>query len=260
VDEEDVIAYIIEVRENPDCMAVECVGYTHDPIVSHLTGRPDRIAVVDNMLLSAREVRDVGEITQVNECVVESPSSKTGVALHSQCNDVVQVTTGLVADIATATAEEVLDAEEVVNSGLSKPSSVYRVCQDVVEVKHHRRLPHSSKGKYVAASVSEIKNRLGCPKPTEANKLAVRRMAFNNATQHGIRPTHLRVVIEQIVAGVFVPDDHDLMAARALASNTQSVLEDELRNAQPKGAWTRLFNSHFPRLSRSRVSRLRSQE
>lgn len=258
VDDEEVVANMRQVRMNPDVLAIECVGYTHDPIVSHLTGRADRLAVVDNMFNHAREVDDVGVVAQADQCVVSSLELETKDALYSQYGGVThQVVAQLVADIATATAEEVLDADVVVNSGMTEASSVYRMCQDVVEVKAHRRLPHSRHGDYVASMVSEVKNRLGCPKPTEANKLAVRRMVFNNATQHGLRPTALREVLELVVAGVFVPDEQDLAAARMFASNTQAMLTNELQNAKPVGAWSRLFAP----FGRSRIqTRLRMEE
>jgi hypothetical protein len=124
------------------------------------------------------------------------------------------------------------------------PTSVYRVCQDVIEVKKHRRLPHSKTGDYIAVCVSDIKNRLGCPAPTAANMMAVRRMAKNMMDNHGLRPTHVRDVIETVIAGVFVPDSQDLLQARVLQSVTLSELKYETENARPENAWRELFGKY----------------
>jgi len=125
---------------------------------------------------------------------------------------------------------------------VGEASSVYRVCQDVVEVKRHRRLPHQHKGDYAASVVSEIKNRLGCPAPNAANLLAVRRMAINSCNQHGLRPSHVRDVVERIVAGVFIPDEEDLRGAKMLQSVAAGELRDELADAGPRSAWYDLFH------------------
>lgn len=122
------------------------------------------------------------------------------------------------------------------------PSSVFRVCQDVVEVKRHRRLPHPKRRDYAAIVISDIKNRLGCPAPNAANLLAVRRMAKNIIDNHGLRPTHARVVIERVVAGVFVPDEEDLLAAQVLQSVGMQDLRSEVADARPRSAWYALFH------------------
>lgn len=302
VDEDVVIDNMVMVRTNPDCMAVENVGYTHDPIVSHITGRAGRLAVLDNNPECTKDVTDVvvkhqptpcegsasgdegvktsagksqkkskkspGKSREVSSSQEDSSADKTVVAnapdtlIDAIVGTVLEgivtaVVDNGVVDMATATAVEIMEADSVVNSGVGKASSVYRVCQDVVETKAHRRLPHEKRGDYVGSMVSEIKNRLGCPKPTEANKLAVRRMALNNITQHGLRPTHVRTALELIVAGVFVPDEYDLEAAKMLASNVQHSLTSQLCDAKPKSAWSRLFAP----LTRGRAqARLRERE
>lgn len=158
------------------------------------------------------------------------------------------------APVPTADAVEGKSVPDESSSNVG-PSSVYRVCQDVIEVKRHRRLPHAKRGEYVACVVSEIKNRLGCPAPNSANQLAVRRMAMNTMNNHGLRPSHCRVAIELVVAGVFVPDEADLQAAKILASVGVSELRAEVADAGPRSAWYDLFH---PFKSRGAV-RVRSQ-
>lgn len=58
-------------------------------------------------------------------------------------------------------------------------------------------------------------------------------------SKHGLRPTDIRMVIEVIVAGVFIPDDMDQLAAEMHASNTAKNLLYQQRNAGPKSVWSR---------------------
>jgi len=143
----------------------------------------------------------------------------------------------------TSTAPPTPPGGTVVDNISNKPSSVYRACQDVVEVKNHRRINARNRGNYVAAVVSEIKNRLGPVCPTAANKLVVRRMANNIMQRHGVRPTHIREIIERVTAGVFVMDSEDLLGARMLASNVTGDLRAEVDDAGPRTAWGEVWAS-----------------
>lgn len=134
----------------------------------------------------------------------------------------------------------------------SGPSSVYRLAQDVVEVKRHRRVRKHNR--YARAVAAEIKNRLGCPAPNAANLLAVRRMANNIMEKHGVRPSHIRQTIELVVAGVFVPDEEDLRGAKVLQSVSVAALREELADAGPRSAWYDLFHP----FARRRVDRVRA--
>jgi len=142
------------------------------------------------------------------------------------------------------------DVDPVVPQGVA--TSVYRLAQDVVEVKAHRRLRKPDK--YVRTVVAEIKNRLGCPPANAANLLAVRRMAVNIMEKHGVRPSHVRRAVELVVAGVFVPDEDDLVGAKILQSNSVAALREELDNAGPKPAWASVFHPFRDR----RVRRVRA--
>jgi len=133
---------------------------------------------------------------------------------------------------------------------------VYTVCQDAIEVKASRRIAANGRKFYEASVVSEIKNKLGVPKNTEANKLAVRRLANRIMEKHGVRPAHMRESIEKIIVGVFIPDRFDVEAARMMASNTTANIRDEYNNAGPKNGWSRvseLFRFGNGRRGASRV-------
>lgn len=233
LDDDEVLADLRVVRMNPDSLAEQYIEYTHDPQERHATYRPTTLVITDN----GDQVDEVWEVAQADESV--------GVTAPAEDNTV--------APAMPVGTEKVsptfLEVDDVIEGGapygslaMDKPSSVYRVCQDVIEVPRHRRLPHPHRGGYVAAVVSEIKNRLGCPPVNAANLLAVRRMANNIMGKHGIRPSHVRASIEQIIAGVFVPDEADQRAAKMLASVGMEDLRDDLRNAGPKSAWYELFH------------------
>nr|QNM36905.1 hypothetical protein [Forsythia suspensa tombusvirus] len=123
------------------------------------------------------------------------------------------------------------------------PTGVFRLCQDVVEVKQHRRIRKGHRGDYAASVVREIKNRLGTPRQTEDNFLAVRRMANNIMEKHGLRPSHVGEVIERVIAGVFIPDDEDQVRAEMLASLELIALRRRLESAGPSTAYQRLWQS-----------------
>lgn len=138
--------------------------------------------------------------------------------------------------------------EPVVPAGV--PTSNFRLAQDVIEVKTHRRIRHANP--YARTIVMEIKNRLGCPAPNAANMLAVRRMAINSMERHGVRPSHVRRTVELVVAGVFLPDEHDLRGAKILQSVSMGALREEVADAGPKSVWYNLFHP----LRQRRVSRI----
>jgi hypothetical protein len=275
VDDEDVLADIRMIRRNVDMMAEECVAYTHDPVVHHVSGVSLVHVVVDN-----EEDHFIGSFSEwVAPTGPTGPTSEAGEGRDSRAaTSIVVVTkTGCVEYLAwnllVATANKSVSdlscyedwrkasapaggaakgrSKDVAKSTDGKdagappddppgPSSVFRVCQDVVEVKEHRRVPKRNRGNYVAAVVSQIKNVLGVPQQTAANRLVVRRMANNIMRQHGVRPTHIREHIELVIAGVFVPDAHDQRGAEVLASNRVSKLRSELNNAGPQtwlGRW-----------------------
>jgi hypothetical protein len=249
IDDDEVVQDVAMVRMNPDTLAEQFVEYTHDPEERHITHRPDTLVITDNgdQVDEVWSTDDVVVVTEVTTSAVDnmvptvSPSTEDKPELLKD---------------AEKDSPPFLPMDEVVADPVSPfgnhPTSVYRVCQDVIEVNRHRRLPHPHRGDYVASVVSDIKNRLGCPAPTAANKLAVRRMANNICCKHGLRPSHTRVVIELIIAGTFVPDDADLRAARILASASVEHLREEVSNAGPTSAWYDLFHP-FKNRGASRV-------
>lgn len=233
LDDDEVLADLRVVRMNPDSLAEQFIEYTHDPQERHATYRPTTLVITDN----GDQVDEVWEVAAADENVgATAPAEDTMVA------PALPEGTGKV-------SPTFLEVDDIIEAGapyetlaVVGPSSVFRVCQDVIEVPRHRRLPHPHRGAYVAAVVSEIKNRLGCPAPNAANLLAVRRMANNIMGKHGIRPSHTRASIEQIIAGVFVPDESDQRAAEMLASVGMESLREDLHNAGPKSAWYELFH------------------
>lgn len=243
IDDDDVLENIRVVRMNPDTLAEQVIAYTHDPQERHVTYRPTALVITDN----GDQVDEVWSVPEAVENVgATAPAQDTMVAAATPIG-------------AGKESPTFLEIDDVAEGGAPYgvlaavgPSSVYRVCQDVIEVPRHRRLPHPHRGVYTASVVSEIKNRLGCPAPNAANLLAVRRMANNIMAKHGIRPSHTRACIEQIIAGVFVPDEADQSAAEMLASVSMKSLRSDLANAGPRSAWYDLFHP-FKNRGASRV-------
>lgn len=268
IDDASVLDDIAMLRTNPDTLAEAYVAYTHDPEERHVTDGPDCVFNVDNgaetvnvvkgmvfneiveegivALLGVASVPDDEESTTVEpvdakvEPVPEmgANSSPEFVLADNELAAIMETVPGPPVPSAKVGGPSPVNAEEQ-----KGPSSVYRVCHDVIEVPRHRRLPHHVKGHYAASIVSEIKNRLGCPAATAANKLAVRRMAINAMDKHGLRPSHVRSVIEIIVAGVFIPDEEDLRGAKIEQSNAAGELRQGVANAGPVGAWGDLYQS-----------------
>lgn len=263
VDSDEIVTNLRIIRSNPDELAVSMVAYTHDPIVKHVTDMFSTALVLDN-----NEVRycdeDMGYVSATNNKVVSTALDATTTSpVVEKAVEELLVESSTVPDIMVgdvpcpvAAGESPVNmeaAQEACPAGVDapivkvviptdKPSSVYRPCQDVVEVVNHRRLPHHKQGCYAASVVSEIKNRLGCPKITEANRLAVRRMAHNIMAKHGLRPSTIRKVIERVIAGVFVPDEEDLLAAKMMASVGVKEMRHEMNDAAPKTIWSEFAN------------------
>jgi len=194
-------------------------------------------AVVKKVL--ATEVNAAKVVNAAVAPTVAAPVPKTGVP---PCSDVGPIDW----DLALNNAPSDVSGKRLIQSGFMKGTQNFVVCQDVVEVKAHRRIPVHRRAGYVGAVVAEIKNRFGLPKDTEANRVAVRRMAKNIMEKHGVRPTHIRSVIEVVIAGVFVPDEHDIQGAAIMKSNLRSQYVREMNSAGGKSEWSHLWNKLCP--------------
>jgi len=74
-----------------------------------------------------------------------------------------------------------------------------------VKEKRHRRLPHPKRsGEYKKCVIAELRVRFGLPVDTSANRMTVRRQAMHLMYNHGLRPTHVSQVIDDIVEMVFI--------------------------------------------------------
>lgn len=85
-----------------------------------------------------------------------------------------------------------------------------------VKEKRHRRIGTHRKHSYASDVIAECRVRFGCPSNNPANRLAVRRFAMNVMYSHGLRPTHVCAVIDDIVEMVFKESDQ-LIASRRLS-------------------------------------------
>lgn len=236
-DDASVLDKIRDVTTLHDDLAETFLEYTHDSKRHHHTTEPVSVDIVDNMLPLTPQ--PTPETQFENGHLDEVPQDPT-----------IVVVAVILPDDEPVVAEEVAHAHQPVEvEGVTNrpergedqvppgPSQVFTVCQDVIEVKNHRRVATNGRNYYEAAVVAEIKNKMSLAKPTAANKLAVRRMADNIMRKHGLRPSHVREHIEFIIAGVFIPDKYDIKAAQMLASNDVADRWDEIANAGPRNGW-----------------------
>jgi len=222
-DEENVVSATRQLLVEHDELSVECLEFTHLPKQHHMTTGVDEVIVIDN--------------TVTIEGVVDPVP-----AVAEETTDVRDVVVYVPVEIPAGNPPVVGDAQE--NLGCNDTASRnYTICQDVVEVKNHRRVHKHMQEAYVYSVVAEIKNRLGVPKHNAANLLAVRRMANQIMVKHGVRPTHIRRSIELVIAGVFIPDDHDILGAKVRASNIVRARVVDYENAAPRSFWQRMWLS-----------------
>jgi len=258
VDDESVIENVRRIVDIHDCLAEELVEFTHSPKQHHRTIRPADEDVFENKLpltqqhTPASNNKD-GHLVEADV----APAQEVVVAVPQDVEPVDAIVEFLPGQlVVTAPLQEPVRPVEVEELVAPTSSLVFTTCQDVVEVKNHRRIATKGRGFYEAAVVGEIKNKLGLPKVTEANKLVVRRMAHNIMVRHGVRPTHIRMSIEKIVVGVFIPDRYDVESAEMLASDAVRDLREQVCSAGPKNGWSQIaemFRFGFRRGNTSRV-------
>nr|WRQ65535.1 tombus P33-like protein [Tolivirales sp.] len=59
---------------------------------------------------------------------------------------------------------------------------------------------------YMFTVIADIKVKMGVPENTRANHMVVRRMATDIMTEHGLRPTEQKRIIDKIIRAVFIED------------------------------------------------------
>jgi len=87
-----------------------------------------------------------------------------------------------------------------------------------VKEKRHRRIGTHKKHNYASDVIAECRVRFGCPINNPANRMAVRRYSMNLMYAHGLRPTHVCRVIDDIVEMVFHESD-ELKRSRRLRTS-----------------------------------------
>jgi len=87
-----------------------------------------------------------------------------------------------------------------------------------IKEKRHKRISKHKKHQYVADVVAETRVRFGCPKDNDANRLAVRRFCMHLMYNHGVRPTHVGKVIDDVVEMIF-HESTELKESRRLRSS-----------------------------------------
>lgn len=273
VDDESVIENVRSLTAVHDNLAEEYVEFTHLSKQHHRTLLPVAIDILENELpLTSQQNPAQDNVVGHHVELMQEPALVVEVVIPQDVEPADAIVVFEPAAMAVAHANHPVEdegvavhpvvAEEetdrpVVDEELDTPATqVFTICHDVIEVKNSRRVATKGRKFYESAVVCEIKNKLGLPKVTEANKLVVRRMAHNIMMKHGLRPTHIRQSIEKVVAGVFVPDQFDVGGAQILASNAVADLREQVTSAGPRNGWSAvcdLFRFGLARRGASRV-------
>lgn len=232
VDRPGVVTAVLAIREVPDILSEECLEFSHEPKQRHVAHGVDEVVVVDNDYV-------VPIITPENY----NFSVASWVDDTTQARPLEAGTWNEIQDIPDIARGQVPVAGSVATcSDISRANQVFVRCQDVVEVKNHRRIGTHKHEDYVRSVVATLKVTFGCPAENAANKLAVRRSAKHIMLRHTVRHTDIARIIDRVVAGVFIPNEHELLAAQMMQSNTNRRLRDELQFAGPQSFWQQLWH------------------
>lgn len=92
------------------------------------------------------------------------------------------------------------------------------VSGEPVQIDLHRTVTRRNRATYTNLVVAECKLIFGTPKHSESSKMAVRRHAVRVMKSHGVRPSHINVMVAKIIELVFIPSKFELEAKRLASS------------------------------------------
>jgi len=233
VDTPEVVTAVLAIRDIPDILSEECIEFSHEPKQRHVAHGVDEVVVVDNnyiVPIITPENYNFSVASWVDGDTAQQNTRETGAWNEMQ-------------DVADIAKGQVPQAGSVATcSNLDRANQVFVRCQDVVEVKNHRRIGTHQHEVYLRSVVATLKVTFGCPADNAANRLAVRRNAKHIMLRHTVRHTDIARIIDRVVAGVFIPNEHEILAARMMQSNTNSRLRHELQFAGPQSFWAKLWH------------------
>jgi len=96
-----------------------------------------------------------------------------------------------------------------INAGVENDNSM-------VKDRRHRWLPGRNRDRYKCSVISEIKLKLGTPAYRASNVNIVRRLARQIMENHGVRPSHQWLIMNDIIIGVFTPTSEEVAASNVL--------------------------------------------
>lgn len=233
-DEDSVVSAVLAIQEIPDILPEECLEFSHEPKQRHLASGVDEVVVVDNKYVVPIITPGTSGFSVASWAHGDSAYTPThdGVGKWVDASEIADVGVGQVPRKGSV----------AMCSNISKPSQTYVLCQDVVEVKNHRRIGTHLHEQYVRSVVATLKVTFGCPQDNAANNLAVRRSAKHLMVRHTVRHTDIARIIDRVVAGVFIPNEYELFAAKMKSSNTTKELRRELNNARPQSFWQKFWH------------------
>jgi hypothetical protein len=102
-----------------------------------------------------------------------------------------------------------------------------------VKEKRHRRIGTHKRVTYTSTVVAECRVRFGLPIDNAVNRMAVRRYASNLMYTHGLRPTHVARILEDVVEMVF-HESCELVNSRKLRGGLFRSIRGMFTSARPE--------------------------
>jgi hypothetical protein len=113
-------------------------------------------------------------------------------------------------ELARALAAEKEEDKKVADAAkAAKPKSWKAYNEDVFDIKQH----HVVTGpllKYTKQVLVRVRNKFGVPENTVANRMAIRRFAYDHMAQRGLREDHIAMHLDKVIAMAFIPSDSQI--------------------------------------------------
>jgi len=121
---------------------------------------------------------------------------------------------------ADSNNKKVLKEMRKVSKEVCDPDS----CADESQIKVRRNKPVP----YATRVALEARSQVGLLKPGTANTLVYQRICRDIMKEHGVRPTHMALILPTAVAACFMPSDEDIVASHMIAGGKQTSRRSKL--------------------------------
>jgi hypothetical protein len=121
---------------------------------------------------------------------------------------------------ADANNKKVLKEMRIVSKEVCEPDSSAEESQ--TKVRRNKPVP------YATRVALEARAQVGLLKPGTANTLVYQRICRDIMKEHGVRPTHMALLLPTAVAACFMPSDEDIVASHMIAGSKQTSRRSKL--------------------------------